>query len=252
MKFDIGKRTRNLFDPASDKPFKLSRSRLDFFIECPRCFYIDRRLGIDRPSMPGWTLNSAVDELLKREFDSYRERGKPHPLMVEYGVDAVPFAHDDLDDWRNNFKGVQYHDAERNLLLFGAVDDVWVNDAGELIVVDYKATSTSREITLNGPYRQGYKRQMEIYQWLLRKNGFSVSNTGYFVYANGIKDSEAFDKKLVFTLILLRYDGDDSWVDGHVEKVYRCLQADQVPESSSDCEFCAYEWHRAQVLKEAR
>ena len=36
------------------------------------------------------------------------------------------------------------------------------------------------------------KRQMEIYQWLLRKNGFKVSDTGYFVYANGITDARSF------------------------------------------------------------
>lgn len=250
MGFEKGRRIRNLYDPASAKPYKLSRSKLDFFFECPRCLYIDRRLGINRPSMPGFTLNMAVDELLKREFDSYRERGEPHPLMVKYGVEAVPFAHDSLDDWRNNRRGVQYHDTDRNLLLFGSVDDIWVDRDGNLMVVDYKATSTSTEITLDGPYREGYKRQLEIYQWLLRKNGFNVSNTAYLVYANGIKSVAGFDNKLTFEVVLLRYVGDDSWVDDHIENVYRCLQSDRLPESSPDCEFCAYEWHRAQVLKD--
>ena len=95
-----GKRSRNLVGPALKEPFKLSRSRLENFIRWPRCFYLARRLGLDRPSMPGFTLNMAVDALLKKEFDLYRSKGEPHPLMVKHGVNAVPFKHPDLDTWR--------------------------------------------------------------------------------------------------------------------------------------------------------
>ena len=64
-----GKRSRNLFNPESPEPFKLSRSRIDTFLNCQRCFYIDRRLGVDRPPGFPFALNSAVDTLLKKEFD---------------------------------------------------------------------------------------------------------------------------------------------------------------------------------------
>lgn len=146
-KADTGIRTRNLYDPASNKPFKLSRSKIERFMECPRCFYLDRRLGIDRPDGPPFNLNIAVDALLKREFDAYRERGEPHPLMKAANVDAVPFAHTELEKWRTNFTGVQFHHEPTNLIISGAVDDLWVNPAGELMIVDYKATSTSEVIT---------------------------------------------------------------------------------------------------------
>jgi hypothetical protein len=88
------RRTRNLFDPTSTKPFTLSRSKLELFIECPRCFYLDRRLGIGRvPGFP-FTLNSAVDKLLKKEFDAYRIARTPHPLFEKFGVKAIPFTHE--------------------------------------------------------------------------------------------------------------------------------------------------------------
>ncbi|MBI4367715.1 MAG: PD-(D/E)XK nuclease family protein, partial [Deltaproteobacteria bacterium] len=161
-------RSRNLFDPASKEPFKLSRTRLENFIRCPRCFYLDRRLGLDRPSMPGFTLNMAVDALLKKEFDLYRAKGEPHPLMVQHGVKAVPFKHPNLDTWRENFKGLEYLHKPTNLLLTGAIDDLWVTPEGKLIVVDYKATSKDSEVTLEDEWKEGYKRQMEIYQWILR------------------------------------------------------------------------------------
>ncbi len=243
--FSIGKRTRNLFDP--DKPFKLSRSKIELFIECPRCFYIDRRLGIGRPSIPGYTLNSAVDELLKKEFDLYRLKQEPYPIMTEYGVSAVPFAHEMMDVWRQNFKGVQYTLPNSNLMLHGAVDDIWVTPAGELIVVDYKATSTSSEITLDSEYRQAYKRQMEIYQWLLRRNGFAVLDRGYFLYANGLKTPERFDSTLTFTLQLLPYDGDDTWVESAVRDCLATLHADTPPAPNENCEYCAYTYHCGSV-----
>jgi RecB family exonuclease len=235
-----GKRTRNIYNPKSEDPFKLSRSKIELFTECPRCFYLDRRLGVGRPPGFPFTLNSAVDTLLKKEFDVHRARGSRHPLMETYGVDAVPFQHDMMDEWRENFKGVQFFHRPTNLIITGAVDDLWVNKKGEVIVVDYKATSTDAEITLDADYRASYKRQMEIYQWLMRKNGFAVSDTGYFVYANGNKDKAAFDAKLEFSVQLLSYKGNDSWVEDALFEIKKCLDGASIPNAGSRCEYCPY------------
>jgi CRISPR/Cas system-associated exonuclease Cas4 (RecB family) len=233
-------RTKNIFDPNSKEFFKLSRSKIENFIECPRCFYLDRRLGIGRPSMPGFSLNSAVDALLKKEFDFHRVRGSAHPLMEKYGIDAVPFQNEKMDEWRENFKGVQYLHKPTNFMVTGAVDDLWINKKGEILVVDYKSTSTQEEINLEGQYKEGYKRQLEIYQWLLRQNGFKVSNVGYFVYANGKKDRKAFDGHLDFDVEIIKYEGDDSWVEKTIMDAHECLMSDKLPEPNPECEFCLY------------
>jgi len=233
-------RSKKCFNPQSTTPFKLSRSRLESFINCPRCFYLDRRLGISQPSMPAFTLNSAVDQLLKAEFDIYRKKQETHPLMKDYGIDAVPFAHPMMDEWRENFKGIQFHDPKTNFIIFGAVDDIWVDKKGALYVVDYKSTSTSEPITLDTEYRQSYKRQIEIYQWLLRKQKFQVSTTGYFVYCNAKKDSPRFDLKLDFEAVILSYEGNAEWVDAVIQDAHQCLLSEQIPEPSSECEYCAY------------
>ena len=128
-----------LFDPKSDKPFPLSRTKVELFVDCPRCFYLDRRLGIGRPAGFPFNLNSAVDELLKREFDEYRRKGEAHPLMAQAGINAVPHAHPELEAWRSNFKGVRALHERTNLELFGAIDDLWRDlESGELIVADYE------------------------------------------------------------------------------------------------------------------
>ncbi len=241
MGFDYNpQRQRNLFDPASNKPFKLSRTRIDNFVNCPRCFYIDRRLGTDLPPGYPFSLNSAVDELLKKEFDLHRAEQTPHPIMVENKVDAVPFDHEKIDEWRENFKGVQVLHEKTNFILTGAVDDVWERPDGELIVVDYKATSKNGEVTLDADWQDGYKRQMEFYQWLMRKNGFKVSGTGYFVYCNGIKSKEKFDNCLDFTIKVIPYEGDDGWVEPTLEKIQSCLTSDTIPDAAEGCHYCGY------------
>lgn len=241
-------RTRNLYDPKSPEPFKLSRSKLELFTECPRCFYIDRRLGVGRPPGFPFALNSAVDCLLKKEFDIHRSKGEKHPLIEKYGVDARPVVHENLDIWRENFKGVQYLHEPTNLIITGAIDDLWINSAGEYIVVDYKSTSKDEEITeLNKDWQDGYKRQMEVYQWLLRQNGHKVSDTGYFVYCNGKTDCKAFDGKLEFDLTLIPYKGNDSWVEKTIIDAHKCLCSDKIPEAAPDCDYCKY----VEAVKEA-
>jgi len=239
----LNKRTRNIYDPDSTEPYKLSRSKIENFVKCPRCFYLDRRLGVGRPSMPGWTLNSAVDHLLKKEFDIYRAKAEPHPLMKKYGIEAIPYVHPDLDKWRENFKGVQYLHSPTNFLITGAVDDIWVNPEGELLVVDYKSTSKEGEVTLEDKWKESYKRQMDIYQWLLRQNGFQVSNMGYFVYANADKALERFDAQLCFDLTIIPYEGDSDWVEDAVLRASNCLKGEAIPEAWGECEFCAYREH---------
>lgn len=234
-------RVKRLYLPGSSEEFKLSRSKIDLFLNCPRCFYFDRRLGVGRPPGFPFSLNSAVDHLLKKEFDIHRAEGTNHPLIEKYGVDARPVAHEDLDKWRHNFTGVQYLHEATNFLITGAIDDLWQNSQGEYIVVDYKATSKNEEITkLDKDWQIGYKRQMEIYQWLLRRNGYKVSSTGYFVYCNGITDKTAFDKKLEFEVTLIPYEGDDSWVEQAIIDAHKCLNSDQIPEANPECDYCSY------------
>ncbi len=245
--FYNAKRTRNLFSPTDKAPFKISRSKIDLFLECPRCFYLDRRLGIARPPGFPFNLNSAVDFLLKKEFDIHRLAQTSHPLMTSYGLSAVPFAHAKIDEWRENFKGVQFLHPATNLIITGAVDDLWVNPAGEIIVVDYKATSKDGEVSLDADWQIGYKRQMEVYQWLMRQNGFKVSDTGYFVYVNGQTDRAAFDARLEFDVKLLSYTGNTDWIEPTLTELKKCLLLDKQPPASKNCDYCAYRQTAAQA-----
>jgi len=234
-------RSRNLYKPGQEKPFKISRSKIDLFTSCPRCFYIDRRLGTGQPPGYPFNINSAVDALLKKEFDVHRRAGTQHPLQADNGLDLIPAAHDQIDEWRENFKGVQAFLEPLNLMITGAIDDLWVDGEGRYYVVDYKATAKAKPVTaLDQGWQDSYKRQMEVYQWLLRRNGLDVSNTGYFVYCTGRSEAPSFAARVDFDIHVIPYEGDDTWLVTSIEALHGCLNAAEIPSPASDCDHCAY------------
>jgi hypothetical protein len=126
-------------------------------------------------------------------------------------------------------------------LVKGIIDDVWLlRVEGELIIADYKATSTTKVITLEDHWKAAYKRQMEVYQWIFRRLGHDVSPTGYFVYCNGRTDLEAFEGRLEFNIELIPYDGDDAWVEPALLAARKVLAAGKPPKPAEACEYCAY------------
>ncbi|HEY1645026.1 MAG TPA: PD-(D/E)XK nuclease family protein, partial [Candidatus Saccharimonadales bacterium] len=231
--------------------YKLSRSKIELYKQCPRCFWLDGRLKIRRPNGPPFSLNKAVDELLKKEFDVYRKQGKPHPMMLDNQIKAVPFAHEDLDKWRENFIGVGTLHKPTNLYIYGAVDDIWVTENNDLIVVDYKATAKASEVSLDAAWQISYKRQVEVYQWLLRQNGFKVSDQAIFVYTNGRLELDGFNDNLMFTTKVIKYDGSDSWVEPTLEKMKECLEGDIPPVGMAamggPCDYCDYARRRTEL-----
>ena len=253
MGFSSRERT-SPYQPGQTKPYKISRSKIELYKQCPRCFWLDERLKIKRPKGPPFQINKAIDELLKKEFDAYRLKSEPHPIMIEFGIAAVPFAHDSLSQWRQNFIGVQALHEPTKLLIFGAIDDVWVNKAGELMVVDYKATAKQSDVTLDADWQISYKRQMEIYQWLLRQNGFDVNDTAYFVYANGRLDLDAFNNRVEFQTKIIPYKGDDSWIDQSLVDVKECLDGEMPAIGKAamggECDFCTYSRQRTDLTLE--
>jgi len=240
------------YRPGQKTPFKVSRSKIELFKQCPRCFWLDVRLKIKRPEGPPFNINKAIDELFKKEFDGYRLKGEAHPLMVAHNIKAKPFAHEKLEDWRETFVGVQHMHEPTNLLVFGGIDDVWVDDeTGELIVVDYKATAKDKEVSIDSGWQISYKRQVEVYQWLLRQNGLRVSNTAYFVYANGRSDLDAFNDRIEFRTKVIPYEGSDSWIEPTLHTMKTCMDGEMPGMGESimggECEFCAYARERTKL-----
>jgi hypothetical protein len=234
-------RKKNLYIKGTTKNFRISRSKVDLFINCKRCFWLDRVKGLGMIQPPPFTLNNAVDSLLKNEFDHYRSIQQPHPIFLENGLNFVPYNHSKLEDWRENFKGLEYIDNELGLIFTGAVDDLWLNlDNNKVIVVDYKATSKVGSIEIsNSGWWPSYKRQIEFYQFLLFKNNIEIENYSFFLYANGLKEGH-FNSKIDFDLTLIKYEGSLSWIPKKLKEIKSLLDQDNVPDCNSSCKHCEY------------
>ena len=244
-----GLRTResSKYTPGQVEPFRISRSKFNDFLSCQRCFYLDRVKGLASPSTPGWSLNSTTDELLKREFDAYRDQQTPHPAFQKFGLgDVVPYQHPELERWRDSLRAGLEHQIEgSNIVLHGGVDDVWLHRTEEkLIIVDYKSQASIYPVRtqgyLAGPYHQSYKVQLDVYAYLLVKMGFPVWHTGYFYVCNADRSAPAFNCQMTFTETLVPYEWNGDWIDERLWEMIGVLNSTEVPESNPSCENCAY------------
>ena len=249
-----GKRVKKSSLYSKNLDFELSRSKFNDFLLCKRCFYLDRVLGIKVPDMPGWTLNSTVDELLKKEFDLCRKTQTQHRLMIKYNMEGViPFDHPDIDRWRDALRGgIKYRYKDTNLIIKGGVDDVWFNQfTEEIIIVDYKSQASFYKVNiedyLSNIFHESYKVQMDIYAYLFEKNGFNVSEVSYFYVANCRKDMSGFNSKLVFDETLVPYNLRTHWIDTKIEEMLNVLNSEELPSFNPFCQNCACSKARAEL-----
>ena len=225
----------------------VSRTAWNDFIQCKRCFYLQRKLKIRPIGTPQHVINKRVDTLLKEEFDIYREKQEPHPIFKKHNLNFVPYKMDKekLDDFRNNRKGVRAKSIKTNFIIYGSIDDLWLNkDNNEVVILDYKATSTKEEInyvTSIKNYHKSNLRQLDFYAYLLKLNKFKVFKTGYWILCNALdKDQKTFGGKLNFTTTLVPYKTNTSWIDKKIAEMKQTLDSENVPEINKSCEKCMY------------
>jgi len=234
-------RHRGTYKPDHPEPYEISRSKIEGFIKCPACFYMDRVLGIKFPSIFGFNINEATDVLLKRDFEKYREQQLPHPFLVQAGMGhLVPFRHEEFHKWTVALQlGLRTAFEPAHFIVGGGLDDVWLNqDTEKIHVVEYKSTSSKKpgkKMTVEDPWKISYRRQVELYQWILRRNGFDVSDTVYFLYCDGDRfDDRDFlrqeDAVMQFKMSLFEYEGDDSWVEDTLLAIKETLLLSHCPE----------------------
>jgi len=217
---------------------QLSPNSLNLYLECPHCFWLEKKMGIRRPPPYPYALNAAVDVLLKEEFDDYRSKNQPHPLLVENNIPAKLFKNQDLlDQWRSNFSGIRYYHPELQATLFGAVDDILEFPDGKLAPLDYKSTGSK----VANVYDR-FQLQLDIYTYLLEKNGFQTPRKGYLAFYV-VDKNNGFIDRLPFKKELHSIDTNPDDIYDLFKEAVALLKKDKPPAHNQDCKFA--NWFRA-------
>ena len=267
----VTKRHRGAFDPRHPAPYELSRSRVENYIKCKACFWLEQIHRVKPPDFPDFTINTTTDILLKRDADTVRGKSTL-PIWEAHGLGhMIPFKHEHLDNWANS---MQYgtnetyfnavHEAS-NIKLGGGLDDVFLNtETNQIHIVDYKSTAqgtkspgkyVKKPVSLDDPWKISYKRQMDMYVWVARQKGFDVSDTGYFVYVDAqhkdikgmLIDENPAKAWMAFDTSIIPYDADTSWVEPTLLEIKEflmnqetCPQHTPKGENYSGCDLGRY------------
>jgi RecB family exonuclease len=224
---------------------RLSRSKIELYIECPRCFYFDVVLKKSRPSNFPLNLNNAIDTLMKREFDIYRKEGRPHPIMLKAQLDFMPANHNSLSIWRNVQKGgLEFKNEDNGNTYFGVIDDIWVNSNGQYAIVDYKSTAKQKPVLNIPEWATAYSRQLSFYNYLLKKNGYESCNNGFLVYTTALTGEFRFDDQLKFSTNIISVEIDENWIEPTLHSIESLLNNNNIPEQSESCKFCLFAHER--------
>lgn len=206
-------------------------------IDCPRCFWLQIVKGVKRPSGPFPSLPSGMDMILKKHFDRFMGMGKlPPELKEEDSVKGCSLFNDkeSLSVWRNNRKGLEYVDPKSGILLHGAIDNLLVKGRN-LIVLDYK----TRGFPLKEDTHEHYMTQMDLYNFLLRKNGFGTEDYSLLLFYYPKEVLETGD--VVFDTKIVKVKSDPSRGERIFLKAVSIVQMGEPPEASEGCEFCNWE-----------
>lgn len=219
--------------------YKLSPSRINLFFECKRCFWLRVNQKVKRPSGPFPSLPGGMDGEIKKHFDRYRERDEVPPELEQADIQAEPLADKEFlekaRNWRNKPK---WKDPETGALLRGGVDELLRTRDGNIIVMDYKTRGYPPKEETGAP--DYYRRQVNLYNLILRENGYDTADFGLILYYYPDRILENGD--FVFHHEIRKVPVDLEKARNTVRDAVELLEG-PVPEHSNDCGFC--EWNAA-------
>jgi len=210
--------------------YKLSPSSLNLFLECPRCFWLQLVKKERRPPTPFPSLPNGMDMILKTHFDNFMEKNKLPPELKELKGYKLFKDKEILKIWRSNFKGIQYLDKKSNILLRGAVDNI-LTKKDKLIVLDYK----TRGYPVKEDTHEHYINQMDLYNFLLRKNKYKTEDYTYLIFYYPNKVTETGE--VIFDTKLIKVKTSPKRGEKVFKEAIKVLQGKE-PKESKDCGFC--------------
>lgn len=210
-------------------PLKLSRSKLETFRHCPRCFWLEMN-GKAPPIDMAMGIYNILDTIQKNYYDKHRKDGLP-PLLKG----KIPFRLADFNLVEKLRKGISFKDEKLNATLWGKLDDCFIDNKERLVVMDNKTSS-------GGPkeeYEDSYQFQLDTYAYLLVKNSFDIHPDGYLIYFIPDKESH-IDKGIMFDAEAKKFKLDHGRIYDVFKKAVATARKEEPPAQHKECEMCAW------------
>lgn len=241
---------KKLYVKNNLSPFGISRSKIDLFFDCKRCFYLDQRFGIKRPHGTALVINNFVVNNFKTILNKYRQSQSILPESSLIGKKLIPSNHHLLPSWNDQFKGIYYVDKKTNFKIKANLDDVWeCSNLRDNYPVIIKSTSRRKDISSESIW-PGYWKQLSLYAYLLSKNSLKIGDKGILVYLNTAVKIQNNQKEIDFDILIFERKLDFSWIEPSLDKIFNVLNSDYVPEENSFCKFCRYQKSIQSILDE--
>lgn len=219
---------------------RLSKSALENFNRCARCFWLEKVQEIKQPQGIRAGVPMGIDRCLKGHYDAHRATKTVPPELVGcvpgglYPEDRLSMK--DLRNWR---KGLTV--AVEGFELSTALDDLLFDPAtGRYNMIDYKSKA---RLTDEEETRKYYQTQADASDLALNANGYPTDGATYFVYYSPVSvDASAPSPAVPFrwNAQVIRITADHARVKDLLARAGRCLEAPNAPAGSPACEQCNY------------
>jgi len=228
--------------------FTISRSKIDLFFDCNRCFYLDQKHGIKRPHGTPLVINNFVVNHYKNLINEFRIKQIVYPDSIKIKKKLIPTNIEALNLWNHPFKGISYVHKKTNFKIKATLDDVWqCSETKDFTPIIIKSTSRKKDINAETIW-PGYWKQLSLYSYLLSKNSLDMSNTGILIYLNALENNPNSIKKIDFELLIFEKILDLSWIEPSLEVIFKTLNSNEVPLNHNSCKYCRYQTNIQQVL----
>ena len=222
---------------------KISWSKLELFKECPRCFYYDVKLKVRRPSSDLLTFYNSVDASMKSEMDHCRASNTIPEVISQHDHPYRLSNHPRIGEWRSISQGLKFNWSD-DIVLLGLIDDLWEDERGKFVVVDFKSTVSQNTMQKLPPWHEKMQRQLSFYAYLFMKNGFDVHPKGVIFYVIGQTGKNGLFGKMNFDYQLFELPIETGWIENTVKDAIGILEDSIIPKHSSKCPFCTFEMGR--------
>ena len=212
---------------------KLSPSSLNLFLECSRCFWLDKVKNIKRPRGIFPSLPGGMDRVIKLHFDNFRSKGELPPELGGDDFKGVKLFPDQaqLEKWRSWRTGLEYNTGAG--ILSGALDDLLVKDS-RYIPFDYK---TKGSVTTEADAVKYYQNQLDCYALLLHENKMTTAGYAFLLYYS--PKSVGPSGAVQFELQPIKIMTDVERARTTFRKALALVKS-VLPTSSPLCEYCVW------------